>query len=154
MKCGNCQAEQAATHVVFCHRCGVRWSESPPVLSSADKGRSHAASLAAIHYFAARPKHDVTGLHAQMFAIREECESQVPKLRDLRPMQLPPSCLSCCYSANFSYGAKVCDKGLPPTYCCREWDTADDMPWLRRLWYRLKCAFRKPNTDYPEGVSG
>lgn len=34
MKCYNCQAEQAATHVVFCHRCGVRWSESPPVPGS------------------------------------------------------------------------------------------------------------------------
>jgi hypothetical protein len=34
MKCYNCQAEKAATEVIFCHRCGVRWSESPPVPGS------------------------------------------------------------------------------------------------------------------------
>lgn len=62
----------------------------------------------------------------------------------LSSFALPPSCETCCYSANFSYGAKVCDRGLPPTEACREWDTAKDAPMLRRLWYRIKCLLKNP----------
>jgi hypothetical protein len=51
---------------------------------------------------------------------------------------IPQCCEACCYSANFAYGASVCDKGLRAHPRCREFEPSPALPLRSRLWEWVK----------------
>ena len=79
MTCPQCGKTDCADSP--CARCGHYLQFAPTPGSVADRE----ASLAAIHYHAARPAADKIGLLAQLASIVDECERNLPELKALRP---------------------------------------------------------------------